>query len=578
MSIHISKVNISLDQFNAVASGKYNIGEVRLTKDGTGVEKVNNHKNTTFFSNNVKMSAEEAFSVKEAFVRALSGSGVDSKAIARIKKDLGIENKAVALSKRDIRPLTRQEVRSIIDNNAAAINAKRGAGGVAAIRTSAQIYAGVSDAEKEARQEIRNNRNAVLKFSRAVTFDSQVDNLLSIINADYAGKGARASEIQEMSILLSEALERLGEGKARYADDFHSLRIGEKMVKNNDGEMEPGTIYVSVTMDDGRMFKLDTGLKRAEFKKRLDDVPGKDAAEFADDAVSKTKAKNFAMDLLSKRKINGNPTPAEYGALVDAALDECGDDSFLVKIVQDAGANIVVDGGAHLRSEEKTRAKIAAIRANLEELRELDKTHPGVYEFGKGALEQLNGKSLGRGVFAKIIAAAETLPIEKFAASANPTLADIHASLKALMEAQKALAASIDAKDVEGADERTAVRDLMFNYALRRLTQDGLKNILKMVKTKPFLNLQRLYRQGMTNRVYGPDGKTAFCPDRKAKLLSTDYLNLVDNIHGMACGMLGIDFKECQIPEPDNVNGPATTGIPEEILAEIRPAPKKVES
>ena len=42
MSINLANVNISLQQFQAVSSGKYNAGEVKLSSE-TSLTKVNNH-------------------------------------------------------------------------------------------------------------------------------------------------------------------------------------------------------------------------------------------------------------------------------------------------------------------------------------------------------------------------------------------------------------------------------------------------------------------------------------------------------------------------------------------------------
>ena len=42
MAINLSNVNISLQQFQEISSGKYNAGEVKLTSE-TEIDKVNNY-------------------------------------------------------------------------------------------------------------------------------------------------------------------------------------------------------------------------------------------------------------------------------------------------------------------------------------------------------------------------------------------------------------------------------------------------------------------------------------------------------------------------------------------------------
>jgi hypothetical protein len=68
--IDYSNVSISLQQFEAVASGKYNAGEVKLTGQHS-LDRVNNHVHFTRF-NNVVISHAEVVAIKNAFVRALS--------------------------------------------------------------------------------------------------------------------------------------------------------------------------------------------------------------------------------------------------------------------------------------------------------------------------------------------------------------------------------------------------------------------------------------------------------------------------------------------------------------------------
>ena len=64
--------------------------------------------------------------MKNAFVKALSSNGVAEDEIAKIRRDLGLSAEGAAdktLHERSLRPLTRQQVRQILDDNAAAINA-----------------------------------------------------------------------------------------------------------------------------------------------------------------------------------------------------------------------------------------------------------------------------------------------------------------------------------------------------------------------------------------------------------------------------------------------------------------------
>ena len=78
MGVNLNNLNISLDQFNAVSSGKYNIGQLKLGEDGASVYRTNNHKTLTFL-NTTRISPEESFALKSAFCNALANEGVNCK-------------------------------------------------------------------------------------------------------------------------------------------------------------------------------------------------------------------------------------------------------------------------------------------------------------------------------------------------------------------------------------------------------------------------------------------------------------------------------------------------------------------
>ena len=128
MSIDLSRVNVSLQQFQSISSGKYNAGEVRLESETT-LGKINHHVH--FRGSNAKsISHAEVLAVKNAFVKALSEGGVGADEIAQIRRDLGLAAESGAdksLHERSLRPLTRQQVRQILDRNPPEPSRLRGA-------------------------------------------------------------------------------------------------------------------------------------------------------------------------------------------------------------------------------------------------------------------------------------------------------------------------------------------------------------------------------------------------------------------------------------------------------------------
>ena len=141
MAINLANLNISLDQFQKMATGDYNAGEVAL-KSESKLTKINNHVHR-LSANTKSISHEEVLAIKNAFMKALSANGVDMDEINKIRKELGLapdETAPKALAWRSIKPLSRQQIRDIIDRNANAINAARAERGQKAFKTSAQLY------------------------------------------------------------------------------------------------------------------------------------------------------------------------------------------------------------------------------------------------------------------------------------------------------------------------------------------------------------------------------------------------------------------------------------------------------
>lgn len=129
--------DLTLKDFNKIATGTYNAGIVDIAKDRRGnatLIKLNNHVHQTS-KNNVVLSLPRICEIKEQFISALSKSGVVSPdSIREIRKELGIpkdltydkNNKIDDFdTKARFLPLTRNAIRSIIDRYATGtINAR----------------------------------------------------------------------------------------------------------------------------------------------------------------------------------------------------------------------------------------------------------------------------------------------------------------------------------------------------------------------------------------------------------------------------------------------------------------------
>ena len=257
MAINLSNLNISLDKFNAVSSGTYNIGQMKLSSDGKSVYRTNNHKTFTIL-NRTEISSEEALAVKFAFCRALSREGLSQDAINAVKQKLGIPGDAMAALKAgNIKPLTAAEVREVIDTYAAEISKHRAdaANGAKALKTSAEIYRGVDKQEMENRAAARDEVNAQSVAKLKTTADRAVENLLDILH--FGGNGESITSFEKK--LAKEILTKLSNPTVF---DRKSKTVDMAAVPVKFTLQDNGKILAKITLGNGNTFSIDTGLDR----------------------------------------------------------------------------------------------------------------------------------------------------------------------------------------------------------------------------------------------------------------------------------------------------------------------------
>ena len=252
MSVNLANVNISLDQFQAVSSGEYNAGEVKLDTETT-LKKVNNHVHLTV-RNKVVLSHAEVLAIKNAFVQALSQNGVNREELDRVRRDLGLAPDGEAdkeLRKRSVTPLSRQKIREILDRNAGDINtfnAEHHA--VARIRTSAEIYGanGMDAAHVEKRDAV----NATLADPhRQVAVHDKVSTLQAIVaNAVDYGSATERNAILKMAVEQLDVL----------------------MQNCHCRPQEDGRYELKYKLGTGQTVVLQTGMSQAGFARRLEDI------------------------------------------------------------------------------------------------------------------------------------------------------------------------------------------------------------------------------------------------------------------------------------------------------------------
>ena len=264
MAINLSKVNISIQQFQAISSGEFNAGEVKLASE-TKLGKINNHVKQEW-RNTKSLSHEEVLAVKSAFVKALTDSGVGADEIAGIRRELGLgadNGIDKTLRERSLKPLTRQQVRTILDRNAVTINAAVRPG---TIRTTDELNADKDEQTIQDRTDARDRVNATLA-------------------------GARGME-EHRGMALAEALVA-GDVDFRSWDETqqildHARSQIDNILKKSGGRpsADREAVLVIQLHSTGQKVSLATGLSEAAFIRKLEETIVRLSALHADDAQS----------------------------------------------------------------------------------------------------------------------------------------------------------------------------------------------------------------------------------------------------------------------------------------------------
>ena len=308
MTINFANVDISLKKFQDISTGDYNAGEVRLSGKHS-LAKMNHHI-TRRSANDTVISHAEVLAIKNAFIRALQGNGVNDKEIALIRQELGLAPKGAvdrSLRARSIRPLSRQQIRDILDRNADTINAHNANNPNAVrIRTSQQIYgpAGM-DAESVAVRDAVNAANAHLQHKENTKISLQQ----ALVSGDV---DFRSENDKEEILKIAE----------QQLDNILAASHG----KPRDNK----TPLIHYTMSSGQKVVFPTGKSEAAYVRHLEDI----IARLRTNGPTKNE-----MEI--RKKISSFANRAECDAwLQTLANDKQGGLKarvFLVKLLHDSG-------------------------------------------------------------------------------------------------------------------------------------------------------------------------------------------------------------------------------------------------
>ena len=391
--------DISLAQFNRIASGSYNAGQIDFRTDENGTAelvKVNNHVWKTS-KNNERLSPERILEVKEAFLNALQKGGVKAESLNAIRKQLGLPAETGILSTKEERddflkarftPLTRAQVRSILDEYA---NQGRGFTEASHADISYEDWqAGQATANMSAKAaRWRDNVNAAATAAHTSRGNAGVDfavtDAISLLSdsrslADLdAVRGKRCTGdnavndrqklhtalVNSFQGLVSQALKMLPAG-VRETDSFMLAGARVKLVKGSDGK-------ISAVVGTGNLAtKVSLGMDADTFLARL---LGKVVNE--KDTLGSTAAKNV-LNALYDNDLEGGLVASDRSSLsrqfACLVLEHRAEDAVNL-VLGDYNTGILVDmaerviGGEHIADSKKMlddyHAKLVSDNASL---------------------------------------------------------------------------------------------------------------------------------------------------------------------------------------------------------------------
>jgi hypothetical protein len=361
MGVDLGNLSISLDRFNEVASGKFNIGQLKLSEDGTSVYRTNNHKTWTIF-NNTKISSAESLAIKTAFCRALANEGLSTDDINDIKEKLGIAGPEVDLFRPGgMKPLSAVEVREIIDEYAGKINENRAAkaDGVA-LKTSAEIYRGVSDETLQSRAETRDSINESTLRKGIETDSGKLFNaVMDITRSLEPGRGEKPTgDMINVAKEIRSAMRRTRDILTSAGSSITLKELPISLVRGDDDK-----ISIKLMLDDGNSISLRTNLDKYELHTAMGNIEavgyaGKDDKP-VDDAsgVKKVDVNKLQNDMVTRFNICSDEGTFDKMVKIKMAKDKD-----YAKIMESAKNT---EGVTEKQTKEKLDKLETKIRSNL---------------------------------------------------------------------------------------------------------------------------------------------------------------------------------------------------------------------
>ena len=188
------------------------------------------------------------------------------------------------------------------------------------------------------------------------------------------------------------------------------------------------------------------------------------------------KAMSFAGQVAGK--LPGKDEAAARNIIKDM-LAYCGDDFDLKDIVSRTISGLCITADAKMRTRDEIKARIDAIRANLEEVRKAAAGNERIEKAGFNFLWGMNGKSVPPGLIGKMLKAASAGKTGEFSKlSATSTPQQIAKAVIDMREAVENVIRNAYVQDyIEGADEMGPARAFAFSVLVAKFPEARLKSV-----------------------------------------------------------------------------------------------------
>ena len=215
-----------------------------------------------------------------------------------IKEKLGIAGPEVDLFRPGgMKPLSATEVREIIDEYAGKINENRAAkASGTALKTSAEIYSGVSDETLQRRAETRDSINEST-LGKGIETDSgkMLDTVMDVTRSLEPGRGEKPTK--DMINLAKEIRSAMRRTRDILTEAGSSIMLKDlpiSLVRGNDDK-----ISIKVTLDDGNTISFCTNLDKYELHTAMGNIEaiGYAGKEDKRPAVKKLNVNNLQSDM-----------------------------------------------------------------------------------------------------------------------------------------------------------------------------------------------------------------------------------------------------------------------------------------